>query len=329
MKCYFKVIVWAFLLACVAPKARAMLGLDREAYGVWDRSGGHTVAQYPFTRGQSYGELWANVNPARTNFNWTALDAGLQFAEDQNQKFTIQISPIGGAFGSSVPPWMSNTVPFFTEIPNVSGYTYGYYLNTNYQTYFQEMVQALAYHVRQEVASNLQARIAFVRCDTGSTGDEAPYENPQYIPAQYQISDPDWRTFRLWAFEVYRHAFQDGTNGPVIPLLFQDIEKTANPVEWSWVTNNVLGGFGAKYGGLVRGHHLTKSQDVTDAYREYSVDSNFKMFSRNSVRLRAEKEFSCAISRAGETARPTTLKTPRRWRASPRPPATARRSPIL
>jgi len=122
-----------------------------------------------------------------------------------------------------------------------------------------------------------------VRCDTGATGDEAPYENPGNIPGQYQISAADWRTFRLWAFEVFRHAFQDGTNGPVIPLLFQDIEKTGYPIEWDWVTNHVKGGFGGKYGGAVRGHNLNGAADVSDSYREYAVGGGLKIFSRNEM----------------------------------------------
>ena len=223
MKSWSTVFVLALALAGLLvggrQSAHAALGLDREAYGVWDREGGHSVNTYPYTRGQAYWALWSTIEPSRTNFNWTALDAALQFAEDQNQKFAVQISPIGGPVGSTVPLWMSNNVPLFTESPNLAGFTYGYYLDPDYQTYFQEMVEALAKHLRTEVDPKLAARIGWVRCDTGATGDEEPYENPANIPAQYQISALDWRDFREWAFEVYRHAFQDGTNGPVIPIL--------------------------------------------------------------------------------------------------------------
>ncbi len=262
------------------PATPSPLGLAHEDYGVWDRTGYHTVAQYPSTRGQAYAETWTNVNPARGSFNWTALDAQLQFAEAQNQKFNIQISPIGGSAGSSMPPWM-----FTAGVPQATDgtYTYAYYLDPAYKVYFSEMVQALARHVRNDVPANLQARISFVRCDTGATGDEGPYEEPnRLIPTEYGIPKEDWQTFRLWAFEVYRKAFQDGP-GPVIPLLFQDIENTGYPVEWNWVRTNVLGGFGAKYGGQVRGHHLTESQQVTDAFKQYAVDSNLRFFSRNEM----------------------------------------------
>ena len=263
-------------------------GLAREAYGVWDRSGYNTIAEYPFTRGQGYSELWANLNPARGAFNWAALDAQLEFADAQNQQLNVQLSPIGGSAGSSMPAWMfSAGVPQATD----GTYTYAYYLDPAYKVYFSELVQALARHLRSELPARLQARIAFVRCDTGATGDEEPYEDPGLLtPESYRISPQDWRGFRLWAFELYRHAFQDGP-GPVIPLLFQDIESTGFPEEWSWVQANVRGGFGAKYAGLVRGHHLSESQQVTDAFKRYAVDSSSGFFSRNEMDQTWSKPF--------------------------------------
>jgi hypothetical protein len=282
MKFYLKVIVWAVLLACVAPQARAGLGLDREAYGVWDREGFHSVTTFPFTRGQEMNLNWAGVNPARTNFNWSAINTLLQFADDQNQMFTVKVAPVEGGSGQSMPLWMStNGVPFFTETPDI-GFTYGYYLNTNFQTYFREMVQSFAKYVRQDVAPNLQQRIAFVRVDTGATGDETPYENGGNVPAQYQISDPDWRAYRLWVFELYRQAFQEGP-GPIIPLLFVHTEPVSYAIEWAWITNNVTGGFGAKYDGSTRGHHLSSSRETPDQFKPLAVDSNFKMFSRSEM----------------------------------------------
>ena len=261
--------------------------LARQAYGVWDRSGFQKLADYPFTRGQGYQETWANVNPAKGTYLWTELDATLQFADAQNQLFSVQISPIGGAKGSSMPVFL-----FAAGIPKVTDgtYTYAYYLDPAYQTQFTELVQALAHHLRQELSPDMQARIAFVRCDTGATGDEGPYEEPAKVPKNYQISDPQWRQFRLWAFEVYRHAFQDGP-GPVMPLLFQDIEKTAYPAEWDWVNKYVAGGFGAKYGGMVRGHHLTSSQQVAEAFKGAAVGGTIGMFSRNEMDQTWSKPF--------------------------------------
>lgn len=264
------------------------LGLPRESFGVWDRSGYQTVAQYPFTRGQEYSEVWATVNPAPGSFDWTALDAQLVFADTQNEQLNIQISPIGGPPGSSIPPWIfANGVPKATD----GTFTYGYYLDAGYKGYFSAMVQALAKHLRQDIAPALQARIAFVRCDTGATGDEAPYEDASLlVPKELQISSDDWQSFRLWAFETYRHAFQDGP-GPAIPLLFQDIENTGYPVEWEWVRTHVLAGFGAKYGGQVRGHHLSESQAVPQAFKAVALDPAVRFFSRNEMDQTWSKPF--------------------------------------
>ena len=262
-------------------------GLARQAYGVWDRSGYQTVANYPFTRGQGYSQTWANVNPSKGTYQWAELDAQLAFADAQNQAFSVQISPIGGAKGSSMPAFL-----FAAGVPKVTDgtYTYAFYLDPAYQGLFAEMVQALAHHLRQELSPSLQARIAFVRCDTGATGDEGPYEEPSQVPKDYQISPEQWQQFRLWAFEVYRHAFQDGP-GPVVPLLFQDIEKTAYPVEWAWVNKTVSGGFGAKYGGMVRGHHLTGSQQVAQAFKDAAIGGTAGMFSRNEMDQTWSKPF--------------------------------------
>ena len=290
-------LVLTVLLLAPWAKLRAELGLPREAYGVWDRSGFNTVAQYPFTRGQSYAETWFNVNLARGVFDWTALDRQLAFADAQNEKFIVQILTVGGSRGSSMPVWMF--VKNGGDVPSLADdtYTYGYYLHPRFRVYFEEMVNNLASHLRNGVPASQRPRIAFVRVDTGATGDEEPYENANLIsPAAdkqaYSISAQQWQEHRLWAFEVYRKAFQEGP-GPVIPLLFQDIENTGFPVEWNWVNRNVKGGFGAKYGGQVRGHHLTGSQEVSTSYRAVAVDPapGARFFSRNEMDQTWSKPF--------------------------------------
>ncbi len=262
-----------------APPAAERLGLPRDAYGVWDRSGYLPIAQFPYLRGQEYLDTWAGINPANGSFTWEELDRQLQFADSQDQYFSIQISPVGGPQGSSVPRWLFNE-----GVPKVDDgtYVYGDYRDERYKAHFSEMVRALARHVRFELPEQLRKRVSYVRCDTGATGDEAPYEEPAAVPSRFQISDSEWKAFRLWAFEVYRSAFQDGDEPP-IPLLFQDVESTGYPDEWSWVRANVHGGLGVKYGGQVRGHHLTGSRQVAAAFKGHVVDSDRKVFSRNEM----------------------------------------------
>jgi hypothetical protein len=268
----------AGLLVGGRPSAQAALGLDREAYGVWDREGGHAVSTYPYTRGQEYAAEWTAVNPGRSNFNWTAMDSLLQLAYDQNQRFFVKIQPVSA---TTVPPWM-----FSAGVPqiNTTGLTYGYYLDAEFKIYFSEMVSALGKHLREEVPAHLRNIISLVRVDTGATGDEDPYDPADLgqVPAQYLISDTDWRDYRIWVFGLYDQAFQHGT-GPLIPLIFQDIETPQFQIEQGWVMTNVTSGFGAKYGGQVRGHHLSESRNVPDSFKALSMDTPFRFFSANEM----------------------------------------------
>ena len=258
----------------------AVGGLDRLAYGVWDREGGHSVSDYPYTRGQEYAAEWTTVNPGRNIFNWTALDATLQLAYEQNQKTFIKIQPVSS---TTVPPWI-----FSAGVPQIvtPGLTYGYPLDPEYKLYLSEMVVALGKHLREEIPTQLRDTVALVRVDTGATGDEGPYDPPDasYVRARYYITkeSTEWRNFRLWLFGQYDQAFQHG-NGPTVPLIFQDIEAPEYQKEQDWVRANVTAGFGAKYGGQVRGHHLSESRTVPEAFKSMAVDSSLKFFSVNEM----------------------------------------------
>jgi len=273
----------AFLLLGVLALAlpfslHAGLGLQRDAYGVWDREGGHSISTYPYVRGQEYAAEWTAINPARNTFNWAALDTLLQLAYDQNQRFFVKIQPVSA---TTMPPWI-----FTAGVPKITcpTYTYGYYLDPEFKIYFEEMVQALGKHLREEIPAYLANNVSFVRVDTGATGDEEPYEGSDVssVPVEYQISASEWKGYRLWAFSVYDQAFQHGT-GPQIPLLFQNIEVPAYQTELDWVIANVTSGFGAKYGGQVRGHHLSESRNVPDSFKALSMDTPSRFFSVNEM----------------------------------------------
>jgi len=268
----------------------AELGLARENFGVWDREGLHPVTDYPYARGQSLDMSWEKVNPARNTFDWSEINQKLQSAEIQNQAFACKVSPIDqSAPTKSMPGWMfSADVPSFLESGTTStsaaAYVYGYYLDPEFKIYFEEMVKSLASYLRTgtSITASQRARIAFVRVDTGCTGDEEPYENGTLVPAQYQIAADVWQAHRRWVFEVYRKAFQEGP-GPIIPLLFVTVEPPDQQAQWDWILSNVKGGFGIKHGGQLRGYHLTESESNVTVFKPLAVDSDFKFFSRNEM----------------------------------------------
>jgi hypothetical protein len=261
-------------------QSNANLALKREACGVWDREGGHSVLSHPYARGQEYAVEWADINAARNTFDWAALDSRLQLAYDQNQQFFVKVQPVSRA---TMPPWI-----FDAGVPKIvcPSYTYGYYLDPDFQRFFQEMVQALGRHVREEIPAHLANIVAFVRVDTGCTGDEEPYEgsDEEFVPLEYQITHEEWREYRLWVFATYDQAFQHGLVGPQIPLLFQNLEVPAFQTELAWVMAEVTSGYGAKYGGQVRGHHLSESRNVPDSFRSFALDPSIKVSPATDLR---------------------------------------------
>ncbi len=301
-------IALGFSILLLTPLAslHAELGLAREAFGVWDREGLHSVADYPYARGQSLSMSWAAVHKSYTgnsvvDFDWTELNLLLASADAQNQSITCSISPIGeSAPGKSMPSWMFGPLTStggglvaFSEVADPSrptvipaSYIYAKYTEPQFKAYFEAAVKAFAYKVRYDPATpeSQRARIAFVRVDTGATGDEEPYENPSLVPAAYYISPEAWDDYRDWVFELYRKEFQDGP-GRRIPLLFAAVEPApgAPNLKWNWIVNNVKGGFGTKHGGQLRGHHLTESESNVTVYKPLAVDSDFKFFSRNEM----------------------------------------------
>ena len=88
-------LVGALALAQLS-SLRAELGLAREAFGVWDREGGHAVNDYPYTRGQSISMNWADVHLSRYNYSWALVDVGLQTADANNQLSGMSVGPVGG-----------------------------------------------------------------------------------------------------------------------------------------------------------------------------------------------------------------------------------------
>ena len=283
----FRLILAAAALIGGSVPSHAELGLARENFGVWDREGLHAVADYPYARGQSLDMSWEQVNTARNTFDWSEINQKLQSAEDQNQAFTCKVSPIDqSAPTKSMPGWMfSAGVPSFSESGTAAAaYVYGYYLDPEFKIYFEEMVKSLASYLRTStsITASQRAKIAFVRVDTGATGDEEPYENGTLVPAQYKIAADAWQAHRRWVFELYRKAFQEGP-GPIIPLLFVTVEPPDQQDLWDWILANVKGGFGIKHGGQIRGYHLTESESNVTVFKPLAVDSDFKFFSRNEM----------------------------------------------
>ena len=262
----------------IAQGGESRLGIDRAHYGVWDRTSYLNIDDYPFTTGQSFSEEWGNMHIARGVYDWTWLDDALQYAYEQGHKCYIKIQPVNGSISHPAWLWVDENVPTFNDGVN----DYGDYLDPEFQEIFAEMVMAFGDYVRNGVPEHLQGVVAWVRVESGRSGDEVPFSNHAGVPAEYQISDEEWKAYKLWVYDLYDQAFQEG-EGYVVPLLFNGVQPEKNPDMWAWCVENITGGLGSKYGGMVRGHHLSTSATVANSFKHLAEDNDVGLFSRNEM----------------------------------------------
>ncbi len=242
------------------------------SYGVWDRSNAYNISvdtDYNYLRGKSADVNWEDVQANNSNqYDWSAIQTILQAAYLNNQMVNISVG-----VGPDAPAWIyANGVPSVltndTQHPNWTQYPY--YLDTNYKSYYFNMIESFGNFLRSQPA-NLFNHIAYIQVKTGCTGDEVAYKG---IPlnATYTISENQWRTFRLEVFEKFRLTFNTGNSNTQIGLLFNNIDPVDEPLEWQWVSNNITYGFGIKGGAYARGHHLTDELDFKTTWTPYLVN---------------------------------------------------------
>ena len=245
--------------------------LPINSYGVWDRSNAYNISvdtAYNYLRGISADVFWKDVQAIdSSSYDWSAIQTILQTAYTNNQMVNISVG-----VGPDAPAWIySNGVPGVkTDDTKHTGWTqYPYYLNSNYKRYYIKLIDSLGFFLRR-LPANLFSQIAYVQVKTGCTGDEVPYKgNP--LDTTYNITDSNWRVFRLNAFQEYKLIFNGG-GGNKIGLLFNNIDPVAQPIEWQWVLNNITYGFGIKGGAYGRGHHLSDELDYKNTWTPYLLN---------------------------------------------------------
>lgn len=269
MKNHFLILI-AFTLSVLSVNAQTPI-LPINSYGVWDRSNAFNISvdtAYSYLRGISADVFWKDVQAIdSSHYNWSAIQGILQTAYTNNQMVNISVG-----VGPDAPSWMySNGVPgVITDDTQHPDWTqYPYYLDSDYKRYFFNLINSFGVFLRT-LPANLFAHIAYVQLKTGCTGDEVAYKgNP--LNTLYTISDSDWRTFRLVAFQKFKTAFNEGNNNK-IGLLFNNIDPVDQPTEWQWVLTNITYGFGTKGGAYGRGHHLSDELTYKNTWTPYLVN---------------------------------------------------------
>lgn len=232
------------------------------SFGVWDRGSSYDPQDYPFLKGLAFNQAWADIEKAPGVFDWSTLDRAMESAVAKNQFIYLSLN-----VGPDAPRWIyTQGVPAVKTDGQMhdSWPVYPFYTSQAYRTFFQRLVAEFGKRIRTYPREK-QERIAFIQVKTGCTGDECAYKG-DVIESKYDLPmrSPQWREFRLWAFDAFVQTFQRVPGQPQISLLFNNVapgEDAAGgrsfAIEWEWVMANARGGLGIKIAGSGRGHHLS------------------------------------------------------------------------
>ena len=230
-----KTIMYVCLFAAVATggAAEAKPGYGISSWAGW-KPGQISQAECPELRSVPLILKWDSLEPASGRYAFAEeLGRPLQAAQEGGLYITLMIW-----VGPAAPEWIyQHGVPRVITNRNVNALgqktdgqkEYPYYLHPEYKKRFMGLIDAFGKYV-SALPPALRARIVFVQCAEGSTGDGQPYKGKP-LDQKYAISDEVWNDFRLEAWKRYRDAV------PGIPIL---VNSDANGgLETQWLLENM------------------------------------------------------------------------------------------
>jgi len=230
-----KTILCVCLFAAVATggAAEAKPGYGISSWAGW-KPGQISQAECPELRSVPLILKWDSLEPTAGRYAFAEeLGRPLKAAYEGGLYLTLMIW-----VGPAAPEWIyQNGVPRVITNRNVNALgqktdgqkEYPYYLHPEYKKRFLELIDAFGKYV-STLPPALRARIVFVQCAEGSTGDGQPYKGKP-LDQKYAISDEVWNDFRLEAWKRYRDAV------PGIPIL---VNSDANGgLETQWLLENM------------------------------------------------------------------------------------------
>lgn len=227
--------MYVCLFAAVATggAAEAKPGYGISSWAGW-KPGQISQAECPELRSVPLILKWDSLEPAAGRYAFAEeLGRPLQAAQEGGLYITLMIW-----VGPAAPEWIyQNGVPRVITNRSVNALgqktdgqkEYPYYLHPEYKKRFMGLIDAFGKYV-SALPPALRARIVFVQCAEGSTGDGQPYKGKP-LDQKYAISDEVWNDFRLEAWKRYRDAV------PGIPIL---VNSDANGgLETQWLLENM------------------------------------------------------------------------------------------
>jgi hypothetical protein len=230
-----KTIMYVCLFAAMATggAAEGKPGYGISSWAGW-KPGQISQAECPELRSVPLILKWDSLEPASGRYAFAEeLGRPLQAAQEGGLYITLMIW-----VGPAAPEWIYQSgVPRVITNRNVNALgqktdgqkEYPYYLHPEYKKRFMGLIDAFGKYV-SALPPALRARIVFVQCAEGSTGDGQPYKGKP-LDQKYTISDEVWNDFRLEAWKRYRDAV------PGIPIL---VNSDANGgLETQWLLENM------------------------------------------------------------------------------------------
>ena len=225
--------VCLFAAVATGGAAEAKPGYGISSWAGW-KPGQISPAECPELRSVPLILKWDSLEPASGRYAFAEeLGRPLQAAQEGGLYITLMIW-----VGPAAPEWIyQHGVPRVITNRNVNALgqktdgqkEYPYYLHPEYKKRFMGLIDAFGKYV-SALPPALRARIVFVQCAEGSTGDGQPYKGKP-LDQKYAISDEVWNDFRLEAWKRYRDAV------PGIPIL---VNSDANGgLETQWLLENM------------------------------------------------------------------------------------------
>ena len=140
---------------------------------------------------------WSELEPQKSEFNWSAFDDKLKLIADKNLRIGIQVM-----VGQNSPEWIYNNVPKVITTDGNDPGPYPYYFDTNYQKRYFKLLSKVAKHLA-DLPFDIKKHLVYWQICEGSTGDEQPYKGTP-VNAEYAINYYDWQD--------YRHRCWDSVN---------------------------------------------------------------------------------------------------------------------
>lgn len=226
-------VVCLFVAVATGVAAEAKPGYGISSWAGW-KPGQISQAECPELRSVPLILKWDSLEPTAGRYAFAEeLGRPLKAAYEGGLYLTLMIW-----VGPAAPEWIyQNGVPRVITNRNVNALgqktdgqkEYPYYLHPEYKKRFLGLIDAFGKYV-SALPPALRARIVFVQCAEGSTGDGQPYKGKP-LDQKYAISDEVWNDFRMEAWKRYRDAV------PGIPIL---VNSDANGgLETQWLLENM------------------------------------------------------------------------------------------